>query len=103
MCEDNIISIIDDKIKFSDFEKFSDVVIDLKDKKMEKVTTRRKRCYECQELFNDEYIKVCYSFKSIEVEKQWEKIKYDTDRDIMEFIDLKSKHYLCEYCYDYYI
>lgn len=66
---------------------------------MNKTKKRRKRCIECDELYNDDDINMLYHFKTEEEAQQHDIKKYEDDYDIEDHLDYTKKYgYVCDWC-----
>ncbi|WP_342261160.1 hypothetical protein [Spiroplasma endosymbiont of Notiophilus biguttatus] len=64
-----------------------------------KIKKRRKRCVECDELYNDDYLNMTYYFKTEEESQQHDIKKYEDDYDIEEHLDYTKPYgYVCDWC-----
>ncbi|WP_342273915.1 hypothetical protein [Spiroplasma endosymbiont of Phycita roborella] len=64
-----------------------------------KIKKRRKRCVECNELYEDDKIQMLYYFKT-ELESEQHNIrKFEDDYDIAEHLDYTNPYgYVCDWC-----
>ncbi|WP_342266892.1 hypothetical protein [Spiroplasma endosymbiont of Villa modesta] len=64
-----------------------------------KIKKRRKRCVECNELYEDDKINMLYHFKTELEAEQHDIRKFEDDYDIDEHLDYtKPFGYVCDWC-----
>ncbi|WP_338978842.1 hypothetical protein [Spiroplasma endosymbiont of Panzeria rudis] len=64
-----------------------------------KIKKRRKRCVECNELYEDDKIQMLYRFKTELEAEQHDIRKFEDDYDIDEHLDYtKPFGYVCDWC-----
>lgn len=64
-----------------------------------KIKKRRKRCVECNELYEDDKIQMLYRFKTELEAEQHDIRKFEDDYDIEEHLDYTNQYgYVCDWC-----
>ncbi|WP_342218669.1 hypothetical protein [Spiroplasma endosymbiont of Amphimallon solstitiale] len=68
---------------------------------MNKTKKRRKRCVECDELYNDDDINMLYHFKTELEAEQHNTKRYEDNYDIEKHLDYTKPYgYVCDWCRD---